>query len=1218
MKILKITLQNINSLKSETPIEIDFESNTFKDVGLYAITGATGAGKTTLLDAITIALYYQVPRFNDAHAKSLENVVSYGATEAFSSVVFQNNNVIYEAFWGISLVTANGKIRSTPKEEVRLKNLTDEKIIAEKKREVKLEIEKVTNLNYEQFLRSVMLAQGEFASFLSAKGVEKAKLLEQITGEDIYKRIGETIQQRKVTEKRKLEDLKLTIDDTNLLSEEVLNTKKQEYKQIDRELLVLTNEQKDLEKAKGWFQNIKSLEQEKKQLSDNKEKLYQQEKLHEQDLKLLLKDKQTQPFREHIVVVDTYQKELLVQRDTLKRHQELLVSVKKEEQENIEILKVKETKQKEAEEKYKVWEPKLEKVSVIEAKVTDLKKQHQKSIQEKEVIAQKSEVLNKQITTYLNDIERLKKELIPIEDYFIKYQNTLKAEEHFTHWNTSYTSISEKQRTIGQLKKELINVEQALKIATENKVKLEADLKKEEQFYQQKNKELNQQEKELLKYDISSLSVQKEALEKQVYQWQEFKNLSYNYFNKQASRKALTAQSVNLEKELKLLERNLKSLNKDEIQAKQSVVDAETIWKQEKLILSYEQEREKLIKGDPCFVCGAKEHPYVDVYKDKTISTLEKEVLTRKKALEFLVNKLNEVRLENVQKSTQYKEQQNRVEELGNELSIYIKQKETLKLSIDFKEESLIIAELEKIENHLKSVKKSINIAEATVKHKEELSKEVTKVLEVVNIIKPKLSICVSNESNHQKRIESLKIELEKDERSVTNQVFELKGKIASYGFEAKDDLAHQLKQIGEAIKLYKQNHERLQQLKEQQNNVSLLLKNAEFNRKEELLRFDESTKKVALLVREIEELTQQRADLLPKEYSVVNTRVKLENYVKTARQEQIETQKKSEDSKVKYARLLTQETETENNIAKAEKTLESEYLKLKQKLEASEFNTLEDVKKVVLNDNVRVAYENIEKEINATKQSLTALRLKNTEELNKLYNEKGFEDSEEKVEERTKILIGIIQELISKKGRLEKEFEFNNLFIENNKKVAQKIKEQEKELLKWSRLLDVIGGSKHAFNTYVQRLTLKSLIDLANIHLFKLNKRYSLQLDKTYAKGEELSFKLLDHYQADQMRLVDTCSGGEKFLISLALALGLSDLASNNVKIESLFIDEGFGTLDGSSLETVVSTLENLQSQGKMIGVISHVESLKERIPTQIQLFKKGQGVSEVQIVGI
>jgi len=122
--------------------------------------------------------------------------------------------------------------------------------------------------------------------------------------------------------------------------------------------------------------------------------------------------------------------------------------------------------------------------------------------------------------------------------------------------------------------------------------------------------------------------------------------------------------------------------------------------------------------------------------------------------------------------------------------------------------------------------------------------------------------------------------------------------------------------------------------------------------------------------------------------------------------------------------------------------------------------------------------------------------------------------------------------------------------------------------------------------------------------------------MNEKYKAGEELNFNLIDHFQTNQSRYVDTSSGGEKFIISLALALGLSDLASNNVQIDSLFIDEGFGTLDNNTLETVISTLETLQSHGKMIGIISHVENLKERISTQIQVSKKSNGVSVVDIV--
>jgi exonuclease SbcC len=159
MKILKIELQNLNSLKSETPIVIDFENELFKDVGLYAITGSTGAGKTTVLDAITIALYHSVPRFNNSKGTLLD-VVSHGAIEAFSRVTFENENIIYEAFWGMRLASKNGKLLLNPQEEVSLKNLTTDTILSSQKRAVIEDVIRVTQLDYDQFLRSVMLAQG--------------------------------------------------------------------------------------------------------------------------------------------------------------------------------------------------------------------------------------------------------------------------------------------------------------------------------------------------------------------------------------------------------------------------------------------------------------------------------------------------------------------------------------------------------------------------------------------------------------------------------------------------------------------------------------------------------------------------------------------------------------------------------------------------------------------------------------------------------------------------------------------------------------------------------------------------------------------------------------------------------------------------------------------------------------------------------------------------
>ena len=128
-----------------------------------------------------------------------------------------------------------------------------------------------------------------------------------------------------------------------------------------------------------------------------------------------------------------------------------------------------------------------------------------------------------------------------------------------------------------------------------------------------------------------------------------------------------------------------------------------------------------------------------------------------------------------------------------------------------------------------------------------------------------------------------------------------------------------------------------------------------------------------------------------------------------------------------------------------------------------------------------------------------------------------------------------------------------------------------------------------------------------ANRQLQKMSDRYLLIRDK----GEPLELNVVDNYQAGEIRSTKNLSGGESFIVSLALALGLSQMASKNVRVDSLFLDEGFGTLDEDALNTALEALSSLQQSGKLIGVISHVSSLKERIGTQIQVSPQTGGRS-------
>lgn len=217
--------------------------------------------------------------------------------------------------------------------------------------------------------------------------------------------------------------------------------------------------------------------------------------------------------------------------------------------------------------------------------------------------------------------------------------------------------------------------------------------------------------------------------------------------------------------------------------------------------------------------------------------------------------------------------------------------------------------------------------------------------------------------------------------------------------------------------------------------------------------------------------------------------------------------------------------------------------------------------------------------------------------------------------------LIQSISEISVKKEGLMKSIGEKTAMLQKDDQEKERIKSKESELKrlqekldKWSLLNKLIGektGNK--FANFAQGLTLQNLLVYANKRLQKLSDRYLL--DRPIKDG---ALTVIDQYQGNIQRSVSTLSGGESFLISLALALSLSDMASKNVNLESLFIDEGFGTLDQESLDIAMNTLEKLQTESqKTVGVISHVEALKDRIHVQIKLDKNAQGYGSIKVVG-
>jgi exonuclease SbcC len=160
------------------------------------------------------------------------------------------------------------------------------------------------------------------------------------------------------------------------------------------------------------------------------------------------------------------------------------------------------------------------------------------------------------------------------------------------------------------------------------------------------------------------------------------------------------------------------------------------------------------------------------------------------------------------------------------------------------------------------------------------------------------------------------------------------------------------------------------------------------------------------------------------------------------------------------------------------------------------------------------------------------------------------------------------------------------------------------------NELIGAADGKK--FRNYAQQLTLDILLGYANAHLKDLARRYRLE-----RVPSSLALMVIDQDMGDEQRSVHSLSGGESFLVSLALALGLASLSSHRVRVESLFIDEGFGSLDADTLRVAMDALDSLQAMGRKVGVISHVEEMTERIATRIHVRRLPGGQSRVEVSG-
>ncbi len=1218
MKILKIEIQNINSLKSETPIVIDFETDTFKDVGLFAITGSTGAGKTTILDAVTIALYREVARFNRSNIKAgLLDVVSYGANDALSRVTFECKGVRYEAQWSIRLATKTGKKLTTPNESVYLKNLSEEKIIAETKKELDAEIESITQLTYHQFLRSVLLAQGEFAAFLSADAKEKGKLLQQIAGEEIYLKIGETLLNKISAEQKVLERIKAKINTEDLLSNE--KCKELQTEEENNNLIInnLHTEQKEIERILSWF-------------SKNNELLKKQEDLEKEELAICIEletnkelldrlklHERAEPFKAIIEELHRIEEELLSRnihseeiKSTLKQ-----LNVTLEASQQLEVAS--QLKYSELESIRNQWLPKLIEVTKIDTEIGNATSQFT-------AIENESSKLNISINSLLDkskktEIELSRTETFGLElNHFLEQNKTdLEIEHNLINWNSALTlrkshidSIASFNTVKHQGEKELTETEGEI-VITERLFTTEKD------FLERLEEDLKKITDSLNVNQLSELLLQQKSLEIRKIEWKELAQMSASYQDFNQKKTAFNNEKDSCQKIGFETQASYEQLENNLLAAQSSFNDSEKILALEQTILAFDQERKKLEKGKACNLCGSTEHPYVEKYAALEISASKQIAETRKKAVDQIQKELKNLEIKSIENKTKITSLNNQItenEQQSERVSIRFKQFES---TFDITDQIAINNGIEVLNKEISQLAIQIEHAQALQVQKDEKASLISQKRELIASIQTKISVLNANKKSLSSQLYKTSAELndlvainESNEQNLKHQLSTYKLSLPSINNSKLfiQDLEQKTAEFQNKTKA----------LADVNNALNQLQAEIEFNKiqiKEKTEAQVKSAHEATILAKNISELTMKRSQILPLEISTKEKQTELDIQVEKAKAQ-------LDKANLEWNRLKTEKATASIKKETNEKEqfqLNSKYNTLtntlKDEIQKSEFNSPLEIENALLNINEKEGFIEIRKKMEERGIRYKTLHADLIVDFTKQNLEKNFDI--ENLDAETALLKAKEKEefLHKRTGEIKNQFAKDNEIKNRNKDIIDELNRQEQKLKIWLQLRELLGRSKESFNTYVQRLTLKNLINLANLHLYKLNKRYSLKLNENYKEGEELNFMLVDHYQTDEARFVDTSSGGEKFLISLALALGLSDLSSHNVNIGSLFIDEGFGTLDNNTLETVISTLETLRSQGKMIGIISHVENLKERIPVQIQVTKRNNGVSVISV---
>ncbi|WP_123377127.1 AAA family ATPase [Aliarcobacter butzleri] len=1192
MKILKIKSLNINSLKGE--FEVDFEK-FLKDESLFAITGPTGAGKSTILDVITCALYGRTARLTNPN-----ELMSRHTGECLCEVEFEVKGKVYRSSWSQKRArkSPDGAFQSA---KMEVSEVESGKVLESYLSKVPKYIEELSGLDFDRFIQSMMLAQGSFDAFLKAKENERSSLLEKITGTQIYKQISQEIYQ---TYTRKNDEIKLDenlLGNIELLSNEVVAEKTLILNNSKTQKLELDTKGNELKKVINWLETIQKLEADNtKYILEFEQISFEKENKKEDFVKLDLANKA-------LNVQPIYQEKTSLTQ-IINQDKEKLEKLQKELEDLKQLLQSKTNeslKTKDELDKEKISfnsnSKKLQEVRTLQTKI-ESKLQNIKELENK--ISSQNEQktkLNEELKVLKTNQEKIENELKTINDYLIKNKNDESLKEEISLISKNVNDYKDVIKLLKQIEEKIQNNSLDEKTLQDSFTKAKKEFDEIKVLFDSKDKEYKDLEIQASNFNQKELNNRDKlkSIEKLIIFIDEYKRLLESILKEEniisSSKDELKTIKTNIEEKTKLIaeiQTHIQTLN-DKREA-------------ELLIAKYESDRANLKEGEECFLCGSKEHPFVNhkinINADETASLIaqKKQIFDEEnKALRTI--ELNLSKLET------------KIESSILELKKLSKNKEDIEqvfssLNFILTDDSKTNLEEEKhlLEEELKNVIKTRDEKEKVLIQRDNLQKELNTKQTLVSQNEQelyRLKSSIDQLQNEQTQNISKKQSLEEELSNIYSKyelIFDAKFEENFKILVAKKDSFIK----NETSK--KEFDAKLQGLTIQLKELDTKIISIESSLKtddEQLSRISNET---------IELQTQSKAILDVSDLNIFEKEITAK--FNTINEKYNSLSKELVNLNSRNESLNTQIIELNQTLIDNSTKLEETKQNFNKALVENSFTSKEEFEKALLSKELR---EELSFVCKALEEKYTQIQILKIDTAEKLSDQKELNLTDKELQtlnDELKELQTTIDELQKSIGSLEKELEIN---ASNMKKHEDKIKELEKkkEAFKvWVKLNEMIGSaSGDKFAKFAQGITLDQLIYLANKHLQILSPRYELQRSNDSSKLLEI--EIIDGFQGDVVRPVSTLSGGESFIVSLSLALGLSALASQKISIDSLFLDEGFGTLDSDSLELALNALNQLQSSGKMVGVISHVEALKERIPLQIKVMPKGDGTSVLNL---